>query len=1069
MKRELRDALDRLNPAQRAAVEQTEGPVMVVAGPGTGKTQILAARIGYILHSVADVQAENILCLTYTEAGTAAMRKRLFTFVGADAYRVGIYTFHAFCNRIIQDVPERFGMRELEPLSDLEQRQMLRDLVDDFPSGHPLKRYTSYYEVKRLAPLFALMKREDWTAAFLGEKVEAYLDDIRQRPEYRYKKAYREFRKGDLREAAFQEEADRMQALLAGAGEFEPFQERLARAGRYDFADMIRWVLHAFRRDSDLLRDYQERYQYFLVDEYQDTSGAQNEILRLLIDYWDSPNVFVVGDDDQSIFRFQGANIQNITSFASAYARRGLEVVVLRENYRSSQAILDAAGHLIARNQERLVATLGDVDPAFTQANLHKELAAASDEVAGIAEPPAVITWHNDANETVGVAREIERLIRHEGVNGSEIAVIYRNHRQAEDIVRYLEASGIPIEIKRKADVLASAFMGNVIQLLDYLDRESRSPGSGDHLLFEILHFRFFDIRAETTAFLASELRFLQDKRKVKTNWRGHIRDLRRYFRSDLFDTIEANRNEELQKVYRLGILLDQWQDYVFNETLQTLVERLSVESGALGWALQQPDRSLHLQEFGSFFDFVKQETAKRPRMRLSDLLATLRLLRDEGLNLEMQKVVHAPDGVPCMTAHGAKGHEFDYVFLIGCHSKAWDEERRGTAFKLPDTITPGPPGSATEESRRLFYVAMTRARRRLWINYAVRDNAGRMRSESRFVAELRDSGLVELRSEKLESESYEAYWERFVMPADKPDARLIERETVRRMLTEKYQLSVTHLSKYLKCPLSFYYEQVLRIPAAKNANLAFGSAVHDALERLYKDRLDRDADDYAPLDRLVDWFRNSMTRQRDSFTDREFERRLAYGREKVLPAYYEHQLPKWGKVGTAERDLQQVIFDDIPLRGKLDRIDFDGNDARVIDYKTGKLQSAKDRGSFKAPDPNATEEDDFVARYGGDYWRQAVFYKILVDRDRSRSWRVVSTGFDFVQPDPKSGRPSWQEIYVTDEDVAIVGRQIREAWDGIQALDFRRGCGEEDCRWCTFVRDRQLTTADVEEEAEAD
>ena len=340
-----------LNPEQKRAVDTIEGPVMVIAGPGTGKTQILGARIGKILLET-DTDPQNILCLTYTDAGAIAMRRRLISFIGPDAYKVNIYTFHAFCNEIIQDNLSLFEKNSLDPISELEQIQLLRELVDGFPQNHPLKRYRSdaYYEVKNLRSLFSTMKREGYTPAFIEGKINEYLSDIPTREEFIYKKNGPGYKKGDPKKADLELEQAHMEKLRAAIHEFDRFQRLMHIRERYDYDDMINWVIRAFTENEDLLRRYQEKYQYILVDEYQDTSGTQNKVVELLINYWDKPNVFVVGDDDQSIYRFQGASEDNMLDFANRYTKDLLKVV-LTHNYRSTQPILDISKQLISRNK----------------------------------------------------------------------------------------------------------------------------------------------------------------------------------------------------------------------------------------------------------------------------------------------------------------------------------------------------------------------------------------------------------------------------------------------------------------------------------------------------------------------------------------------------------------------------------------------------------------------------------------------------------------------------------------------------------------------------------------------
>ncbi|HVG41469.1 MAG TPA: ATP-dependent helicase, partial [Chitinophagaceae bacterium] len=406
---------NRLNDGQKKAVDQVEGPVMVIAGPGTGKTQILSARIGKILLSDAQVEPQNILCLTYTDAGVVAMRRRLLQFIGPDAYRVNIYTFHAFCNDVIQDNLSLFEKTALDPISDLERIELLKELIDGFGKDHPLKRYRGdvYFEIANLQNLFSLMKREGWTGDYICQKVEEYLADLPNRDEYICKRATKEFKKGDIRIDKIAEQKEKMEKLQAACSEFKKFQQLMRSRNRYDFDDMINWVIEAFDQNESLLLQYQEQFQYVLVDEYQDTSGSQNKIVRLLIDFWEKPNVFVVGDDDQSIYRFQGANIENMLAFADGY-KKDLLTVVLTNNYRSTQPILNVSKTLIDKNNERLVAKLED---------LSKDLLSSHDGVKHLTHLPQVKEYVTQRDEMIGIVTEVEKLIT-EGVAGNSIGII---------------------------------------------------------------------------------------------------------------------------------------------------------------------------------------------------------------------------------------------------------------------------------------------------------------------------------------------------------------------------------------------------------------------------------------------------------------------------------------------------------------------------------------------------------------------------------------------------------------------------------------------------------------------
>src|SRR5215213_9982039 len=267
LEKKFREEYEKLNEKQRQAVDTIDGPVMVIAGPGTGKTQILASRIGKILLET-DALPQNILCLTYTDAGVVAMRRRLTQFIGPDAYKVAIYTFHAFCNDVIQENLSLFEKTSLDPISELERIELLKELIDSFSKDHPLKRYRGdvYFEIGSLQNLFSLMKREGWTADFICRKIDEYINDLPNRDEYTCKRATKEFKKGDIRIDKIEEQREKMEKLRAACSEFSRFQQMMRHRNRYDFDDMINWVIGAFEENNSLLLAYQEQFQYILVD-----------------------------------------------------------------------------------------------------------------------------------------------------------------------------------------------------------------------------------------------------------------------------------------------------------------------------------------------------------------------------------------------------------------------------------------------------------------------------------------------------------------------------------------------------------------------------------------------------------------------------------------------------------------------------------------------------------------------------------------------------------------------------------------------------------------------------------
>jgi DNA helicase-2/ATP-dependent DNA helicase PcrA len=257
--------------------------------------------------------------------------------------------------------------------------------------------------------------------------------------------------------------------------------------------------------------------------------------------------------------------------------------------------------------------------------------------------------------------------------------------------------------------------------------------------------------------------------------------------------------------------------------------------------------------------------------------------------------------------------------------------------------------------------------------------------------------------------------------------------------------MNVSALNNYLNCPLEFYFKNLVRIPSPKNEATEFGSAVHHALEKLFRKMQDGGKESFPSRQEFIADFEWYMIRHRESFTKEQYDRRLEYGQE-VLSNYYDKYASTFNKIVAIERNIRNVLIKGVPLKGKLDKLEFDGKSVNVVDYKTGD----PDKGIAKTKGPN--EKDQL----GGDYWRQAVFYKILVDNYEHKDWKVVSTEFDFIEPDKKKNYRK-EKIVISPVDIATVTEQISTTWQKIQDRDFYTGCGKEECHWCNFVKTNQL------------
>ncbi len=1021
--------IENLNPQQLAAVRQTDGPVLVLAGPGTGKTQLLAARIGNILLST-DAQPHNILCLTYTDAGTVAMRQRLQSFIGAESYKIHIHTFHSFCNWVIQENLEYFGIRDLQPISEIESIELFYELIDGFNAAHPLKKYTGeiYSDLSRLKDLFKTMKAEHFSVAYLQEAIDNYVAGLEYRDKYIYKVNGKNYKKGDVKQKELDAEKDCMIKLRAAVAEFDTYQKMMLERKRYDFADMIDWVIKAFEQNDVLLGKYQERFLYTLVDEFQDTNGAQSNLLDLLTSYWESPNLFVVGDDDQAVYGFQGAELKRINQFVETY-KTDLTAIILEDNYRSSQLILDAAAAVIRNNQERLI---HDDNLKEKLGEISKTLYASNTSIASLPSKVAVREYMNSIHEAAGIVKEIHAA-KEEGKNLNDIAIIYRNHKEIEKIIAVFNHLKIPYNTRRRVNILHEPLIKKLLHILSYLQLETERPGGGEFLLFELMHYHFFDIAAKDILTISKEYSRRQDKES--NTWRSILSNKEKLFQMGLssataISTLERN--------------LAKWQQDLFNETLQVVFEKIINEGNILVSIQVHPNKIWQVEILNSFFHLLKGESIKIPNITLGQFLSTIEKMQKNNLSVDVEKLVHNEDGINLVTAHSSKGLEYKTVYLINAESKSWEKKPGSNfIFKLPDTIEKSSETNKVEEERRLFYVAMTRAKCNLIISYPqmkLKDNAvdNSTLTKSLFVTELLEEIKLETQNITLDEDDI-ANFVLKTMETSVLDEASIEKNHVAEMM-KNFKMSASALNKYLNCPVKFYYENILKIPEARSAFAGFGNAVHYALEKFFSD-IKADPEHNVPMvAALLRYFEFGMKRNMGSFTAKDYKLNQEHG-IKLLGEYYQEYAQDWGENMILEYRIPLTISDGVPITGAIDKIVMVEKRHHVVDYKTGN----PDNGKEKLQRPNDKNP------YGGEYWRQMVFYKILLEADKTHQWNMDEGTFDFIRKSKKDNSYLQAKIVINPEEVTLVKQLISEVYHKIKTFQFTEGCNKPDCRWCNF------------------
>jgi len=748
--------------------------------------------------------------------------------------------------------------------------------------------------------------------------------------------------------------------------------------------------------------------------------------------------VFVVGDDDQSIYRFQGANVENMLDFAGNY-KNDLLTVVLTNNYRSTQPILDVSKTLINRNEERLVKKIN---------GLSKDLLSSKKEISQLKHPPHIREYETQRQEMIGIAKQVQDLVA-QNVSPGRIGIIYKENKYGEELAQYFKLLNIPVYSKRHLNILELPLGKKIALLLKYLASEHDIPYSGDEMLFEILHFDWFNIPSIEIAKLTMEV---ADKRfsENKTSVRQLLTEKRNTPAKDLFSN---GLHEGLKKA---SLAIEELIADVPNVTLQTIFENIIRKAGALKHIMQSTDKHWQLQILTGLFDFVKEETHRNPYLDLQQLVNLIELMEKEDITLPLVQVSGSDKGINLMTAHGSKGLEFEYVLLVGCNSSFWEKKRKpGGGYKLPDTMFSSQPvASEEEELRRLFYVALTRAEQHLYISYSKFKNDGKELEPSMFIAEIQDEHKIKTERIIIDTEVLSEFAALSFGEAEAPEIDKIEEDFISRIL-DKFVMNVTALNNYLKCPLEFYFKNLIRIPSPKNEATEFGSAVHYALEKLFRKMQDEKKDRFESKEEFVANFEWYMHRHRESFTKEQFARRLEYGQE-VLGNYYDKYINSFNKIVAIERNIRNVVIKDVPLKGKLDKLEFDGKSVNVVDYKTGD----PDKAIPKTKGPSDKEPN------GGDYWRQAVFYKILVDNYEQKDWKVISTEFDFIEPDKKKNYRK-EKVVITPADITTVTQQITSTWEKIHNREFYIGCGKEDCHWCNFVKTNNLAVAlhEIEDE----
>jgi len=975
-----------LNTRQKEAVDTIDGPVMVVAGPGTGKTRVLTMRIANILIK-NKAKPEEILALTFTESGVAAMRKQLVEILGPKAYYVSIYTFHAFCNDLIRGNIDEFPQfYEKNLIDEIGQMQILEDVINrgNFKLLKPFGDNFMY--VQPLLRSFSDLKREGIGPEKLNETLRSASEEFLNIEDlYHEKGPHKGKMKGKYQD--LERNIEKNKELVVA---YKAYQEKLREIG-YDYDEIILSVVERLDSDEVFSQKLQEQYKYLLADEHQDTNYAQNRVLELLSDKAGAQNIFVVGDEKQSIYRFQGANIQNFIYFHSKYPKA--KIITLSDNYRSTQSILDASGSLISKDV-LLKACAGHAEKKIR-----------------------VYNFRDQDSENYFLARKIKQLTKN-GAKPNEIAVLYRDNRDAFSIQEMLQKNKISCRVESDEQILENKDIKNFVTML----KAVVDFGSGDFFA-AVLHVNFLKVPS------IDIYKFLQ--------------------RSPYSST----------RVWKIHKLLSRWNKLAYNMSAPQIFERIVRESGFLDYLLKKQDYIERINRLRALHNLVKKLASQDKNYTLGDFVAHIELIGDRGVSLWDKKLDINKNAVRLTTAHRSKGLEFDYVFITGANMGHWGKRHTRQMIKLPHGVFPGaglsprfPSGAGNaplggsrlalttsseinplletdseSDERRLFYVALTRARKQVYISYPRMNIDGRELFPSQFIEEIsgdyKIAGTGGVYEKNLENNP------KIIFAAQKNIIAADDEKEFLKELFEKRGLSPTALNNYLECPWKYFYNNLLQIPRAKTKHEMYGTAVHAALKELF----DTQKQD---LTLLLESFERALIRE--PISEHDYTESLAKGKETLLK-YYENYNGTWHTNTVNEFVVKNVFLDgEVRLTGKIDKIEMlEGNKVNVVDYKTGKRRT---RNELEGKTKNTT----------GNEKRQLVFYKLLLDKLEGSPYVMTSGEIDFVEPDKNSGKFFKEKFEITQDDVRELEYKIQDVTAEMLGFSFwNERCGNSSCDYC--------------------
>lgn len=1085
-----------LNQEQKAAVEYLEGPLLVLAGPGTGKTQLLSAKVAYILEHT-DASPENILCLTFTDAGAENMRDRLQSMIGKAALDVNIYTYHAFGANLLErykNYAETLDRKLDAPIDQTAQYKIVSDIQKSLPATDILKTSStkdiidtlssaksarlSAHDLEKIAtqntedsqaisrevspillgaparPKFDVALAEIYQpilevlagftspepivggieriANTMTRELNQIIDELEHtdpgttatgkpkqpsiQPLSAWKKKYFElYDAGDRKHPApAYRLADTIatKKLFSLAHIMEKYDQYLDASGLFDFDDMIEYAIHYLKTDRGFRLSLSELFQYILLDEFQDTNPSQFELIKLLTDY-EKPVVMAVGDDDQAIYEFQGANASNLMDFQQYYDAK---VITLINNYRSIGAVLEFSKHIADQIADSF---------AKNYQSVNKTLHSVQDEWHGAPKSPAIERHEFPCPEAeyYWIAQKIRQLVD-AGEDPNEIAILAPKHRNIAPILPYLKAQHLEVTYEKRDNLLQDASLSPLLAIARFIQElaDGKKPA---HRLLEILSYDFWQIPART---VITALESTHRASKPTLDYLSGDDQLETL--ADFFANLAAAS---------VSAPLELWLDY-----LTGTVPLAGFTSPYLAYRAEHASDFEKLEFYENLATFrqtiLTHAKSLHPDQkdfipRLKDLVATLDDY--EAADAEIMRIStyrDASQAIQVMTAYKSKGLEFKHVFLTSVDDSAWGKAKgNNNLLALPKNLMPiRHTGISDDEKLRVLFVAITRAKQSLYLTnsrlspggkdirrlaYLSEDsrdsetNASPYLPSTSHVIQLHDDDLS--LAEKLETKrlSWISAYQN-IEPA--------EIEPLLKSRLENYRLTASDLTSFIDLtyagPQAVYQRKVLRAPdEPATPSLCYGTLVHSVFEQVTNQNIDDEA--------ALALFRSAVPGT--PLAPEEQQELLEKGVHDLGIT-----LAEFGDIlhhpnARAEVNLspEKLAFDGIPLTGKIDHIELDpeAKTIEIYDFKTGTFHDGK--------------WDSRPSLY--KYRLQLGFYKLLLALSPTHNkYRITRGHILFVTPD--ADQKVYDKVYeYNDSDDAELKTLIKAVYHQIKSLDF--------------------------------